>query len=597
MSVEAYITLSVILGAVILFVTEWLSIDLVALLIVAALILTGVITPVEGVMGFSNTATLTVAFMFVLSAALLKTGALQFLAHRISRYFRDNSKLGLILMMGLIALVSAFVNNTPVVTVFIPVVMQVAIAADQDPKSLLIPLSYASILGGTCTLIGTSTNILVSGIAESQGQEPFSMFEMLPVGIILVVVGILYMAFIGIKLLPKKKSQESMKEEFGHREYLTQIQLMKTESENGVRIMDASWVKELGVAILEVKRKHNKYSLPPGDFILKENDVLKVHCKIDRLKTLADKLKILNSSEVNFQSASNDKDNLALVELVISPNATFVGQSLKQVDFRGRYRAYPIAIKADGGTVEEDFMDIPLNSGDVVLAEVKKHYVPELQKMEAKGSSPFILLSEQPILSFKKTNFFFICSVIASIILAVTFNVVGIMEGTLYGVIILVLTRMMTMKEVYEAIHWKIVFLLAGALSLGLAMHKTELDVHIAGLLTDHLGQFGPYVLISGLYIMTSLLTEIMSNNATAALLTPIAITTAYAMGLHPLPFLITVTIAASASFMTPIGYQTNSMVYAAGQYKFSDFLKVGAPLNLILWILCSFLIPYFYGF
>jgi di/tricarboxylate transporter len=596
MTTAALITLGIIIIAIVLFATEALPVDLVAILILISLVITGVLTPQEGIKGFSNKATITVAFMFVLSAALLKTGALQVLAHRLSKFFRYKFNVGMLLMMLMIALISAFINNTPVVAMFIPVVIQIAHTSGQEPTKMLIPLSFASIFGGMCTLIGTSTNILVSGIAEENGIEGINMFTMTPIALIFLVIGIIYMTLLGLKLLPKGKDNKTLRKSIDFNQYITEIELLESSNSVDQKIMDSELVTEFDMDIMEVKRSGESLSMPQGDFVLKAGDILKVKCHADKIKSLKGKAQSFSISPIKIGEDDLMGKNAALVEMVITSSSEIHGKTLGELDFRRRYRAIPLAIKHRRDIMQNDLYNVRLHAGDVILAEVKSHYIKELKKKESEQDAPFVILSADHLTDFNKKQFILVTALILVMVALAALNIVDILTGSITAVTLLVLGNVLRMKDVYRAINWKIIFLLAGALSLGLAIDKTDLDLLVADFMVSQLSPYGIIAIISGLYITTSLLTEVMSNNASAALMAPIAIATATNLDTNVIPFLITIMLAASATFMTPIGYQTNTMVYSAGQYRFKDFFKVGVILNLCFWITASFVIPWYYG-
>ncbi len=597
MFTPAVLTLLIAFAAVVLFVTEWLTVDLIAMLLVVALIVAGVISPAEGLAGFSNDATLTVAFMFVLSAALLKTGALQQVAGTLAGRFRRQPKRAMLFLILTVACCSAFVNNTPVVAVFIPVVNRIAASAKIKASKLLIPLSYASIFGGLCTLIGTSTNILVSGVAIDHGNAGFGMFTIAPVGLLLLLIGAVYLTYFANRLLPDRDGDDSLADKFALHEYMAEIVILDHADLAGKRIMDSPLVRELDMDIIEVRRAQESFVLPPGDFRLVQGDTLKVRCDRKKILNLKEWVRLVdNAGSVQLMGTGLDRDNSSLVEMVVTPNSDFVGKNLREVDFRRSYRAVPLAIRQREETLHEKLYNLPLTPGDVILAEVKSHYLNELQHIEQRQDSPFILLSSDAITDFNRKHFFFVSGLILSVIVLATTGLLPISIAALLGVCVLVLGGVFSMSEAYEAIDWKIVFLLAGALSLGRAMSNSGLDGDIAGLLTGSIYAWGPFALVAALYFATNLLTEVMSNNATAALLAPVALACADQLGTDPLPLLVTVAIAASASFMTPVGYQTNAMVYSAGRYRFLDFTRVGAPLSLIFWIVTTLAVPLIFG-
>jgi di/tricarboxylate transporter len=595
MTYEQIVVLLVILGSLYFFISEKLSLEIVSLIIISTLCLTKVITPEAAVSGFSNNATITVMFMFVISASLLKTGALQSVGYKFSHYFKSHFNLSLVVLMLAVCFCSAWMNNTPIVALFIPIVMQIAKTSGNSPQKMLIPLSFATIFGGTVTLIGTSTNVLVSGILEKSELEPLHMFDMTPLGIVFAIVGTLYMVFIGNKIVGKKKSTET--EEVISKRYLTEIELLDASNSIGLCLMDSPLVKTYDMDVIELKRGEEIISMPSGDLVLRAGDKLKVHCSIEKIKQLKEKLKTENEQKIKVNDESFSSRKTSFVELIITSKSKFDSMSLKDLDFRKAYRAIPLAIRTRDGLVENNLYDTKLQSGDVILAEVKNHYVKNLRQLEQGTDSPFIVLSEENFVDFNKKGFFVTLGILVSMILVASFEIVPIMPASIAAVVLLIITKNINPKEMFESIDWGVIFLLAGTLALGEAMKSSKLAEVLASQLVANFGQYGPYIIVSAVYLFTSILTEIMSNNATAALLIPICISLAQQMGISYVPFVMAITFGASASFMTPIGYQTNAMVYNAGKYNFKDFLKVGTPLNLLFWIIASFLIPYFYPF
>jgi di/tricarboxylate transporter len=570
----------------------------VALVIILLLVVTGVLSPKEGLAGFGDQATLTVAFMFVLSSALLGTGAVSTLGPRLSAHFRKSPMKGMLLFMLLVGLLSAFANNTPIVALLIPVVVQMAHTSGQAPSKLLIPLSYATIMGGTITLMGTSTNFVVSGVMTESGLAPLTMFQQTPMGLVFLGAGVVYMVLIGRKLLPDRKGSKDLGEQFSMRGYVTDIELLPGAPSVGRSIMNSALVKELEMDIIEIRRGEQLFTLPPGDMVLEAGDLLKVRCDVAQIRALKDRAHISVQPALRLANDDLKARGTTLVELVITSSSPLEGLALGEADLIRTYRAVPLAVRHREEVVHDRLHDTILRSGDVILAEVKTHFIKRLKQLESTADAPFVILTEQSgVAEFDRRGFIGVALVLFAVVVASSLELTSVVVASLAGVVALVLTRSLSMKQVYEAIDWKIYFLMAGSLSLGLAIQRSGLADRIAGGVVDLLGDWGPVAILSGIYLITMLLTEVMSNTATAALVAPIAISTAATLGLSPTPFLMAVIFAASASFMTPIGYQTNTMIYGAGQYKARDFLRVGWPLQVMFWILASALIPVLYPF
>ena len=586
------IVLAVIVLAVYLFASEKLSVDLTAIIVMVVLIIAGVVTPGEGISGFSNTATVTVAAMFILSAALQKTGAVNFLGEVSSKIFKFNFWVGLIGTMILVGTVSAFINNTPVVAIFIPIMLGVAAAGKISPSRLLMPISFASMFGGVCTLIGTSTNILVSSIAVQHGLPALGMFEFTRMGLVFFGVGMLYMALFGVRLIPARAPQDNLTDKYRMNDYLTDIILLSNARSIGKRVADSPLVKELEIDVLEIIRNGQRLLVPVSDIVLKENDLLRVRCDIKQLQQLKERVGIQMKSDCQLQDGDFQCEDLALTEVVVAPNSRLIGKTIKSSYFRNIFHATALAVRHRGQLYNMGFADTPLSAGDAILVETRRENYDAL-----KNNKNFVIVSDIETPQYRKNKIISALAIIAGVIATAALGIIPIMVGAIIGAIAMVLIGCITLEEAYDAIDWKVVFLLGGIISLGVALEKTGTAMYLSGKMIHFLGGLGPVAIVAALYLLTSMLTETMSNNATAVLLAPIAIATADAMGVSPTPFLMAIAFAASASFMTPVGYQTNTMIYGVGQYRFTDFTKVGAPLNLIFWILATLLIPVFFPF
>lgn len=602
MSFDVIVVMIVLAGAVVMFATERFPVDVVAIIAMSVLVVTGVITPTQGVSGFSNSATITVAFMFILSAALFKSGAVVSIGNKIAELFKFNFWLGIFVTMVTVGVISAFINNTPVVAIFIPILVGAAAKSKLSVAKMLMPLSYASMFGGVCTLIGTSTNILVSGIAADNDLEPFSMFELSRMGLIFFGVGLIYMMTIGIRLIPKRGMEDGLMKKFGMGDYMTEIVLLPNAPSVGKPIMDSPLVRKLDIDITEVNRKGQSFITPSKDLVLQAGDVLKVRCNVEKIKALKQKEGVALKSDAKFKpgnelSSKKADDRSVFVEAVIAPNSPFEGRTVKDLDFRQRFGATVLAIRHRGELMREKVVNTTLRSGDTLLIEADKDKLHSLQQLELKGRNTFLIVSEVDLPEYRTDKMWTVVLTLAGVIALASLNILPIMMAAIIGAMFLVLTRCITMDEAYNAIDWKVIFLLAGALSLGVAMYESGTAEIISSFIINIIGSLGPIAILSALYLITSILTETMSNNASAVLLAPIAIVASEQLGVDARPFLMAITFAASSSFMTPVGYQTNTMIYGVGLYHFGDFMRVGTPLNLIFWVLATFLLPVFFPF
>ena len=591
MTWEIAFVLGLTVCAVVLFVTEKFSTDIVAILVMIVLLVFRVLTPAEGLAGFANTATVTVGAMFVLSAGMFRSGAVNFVGKALGRLARHSSRLMLFVLMVGVGVLSSFLNNTAAVAILIPVVIVVARRAKTSPSKLLMPLSFASMFGGMCTVLGTSTNILASSIAEQAGLGAFSMFEFTKLGIIFFAVGVAYMMTLGRRLVPDHRGQGDLTTSFGLGDYLTDL-VLQTESRSvGHSLASAPLVKELNIDVLQILRGEDTLR-PTPETILREGDVLRIQGDLRTINELKGRAGVTFGMSMKWRDEHLQSTDTRLVEAVVGPNSPLAGKSLTESRLRENYGASVLAIRQHGTLRHGQFENITLMPGDALLIDVPNDQIEHLTQQRV-----FLVVSRAGIPRFDWRKASKAVAIVIAVVVVAATGLLPIVAAAATGALMMVLSGCVSTEEAYGAIEWNVLFLLAGMLSLGAAMEKTGASTMLADGMIDSVGGLGPLALLAAFFGATMLLTEVMSNNATVALLLPIAITTAQAIDVDPRAFMFAVVFAASSSFMTPVGYQTNTMIYGPGQYRFKDFVRVGAPLNLIFWALGTLLIPWFWPF
>ena len=592
MSMDALLTLLILFTAMALFVSEKLPMDVVAMLVLASLLVLGIVSPSEALSGFSNEATITVAAMFVLSAGLAHTGALHWLGHLFARV--RWRWLFLLLLMIVVGLISAFINNTAAVAVFLPMVLAATASNGHSPSQVLIPMSYAAQMGGVCTLIGTSTNLLVNSLAKDLGHPGFGLFDFTPLGLVMMGIGFVYMMLARRWLLPHHPPTP-LTETYQLGKYITELRLLAGSPLIGKTVAKGEFPQRYSIDVLELIRDQEKMWSPRNEE-LREGDVLLVRGEWNRLVALKEAAKLEVRPEFHLSDSDlSDKDGEQahmLVEVMVAPGARTAGHTLDDLDIRHAHNATVLAVHRRGEVLRERLRDLSLNVGDVLLLLTPRDGLESLRANER-----LIVLNEREESKQPKGRALLAVAIVAVAVAIAGFGLLPIVAAAILGGIALVVTRCIGNEQAYQAVDWRVIVLLAGVLPLGIAMQKSGLAQGLADVAVLTVGGFGPLAMLAAVYLLTAVLTEIMSNNAAAVLITPIAFSAALSIGVSPTPFLVAVLFAASTSFSTPVGYQTNLMVYNAGNYRFKDFMRMGIPLNLLFWAVAVYLIPTFFPF
>ena len=591
MTIEIAIVFALLLATFFAMTTEKLPPDIIALCAMGALLGAGILSPAEAFRVFGNEAAIAVGCMFIISAALERTGALDQLGAATDRLIGQSDVSILLALLPLVALTSAFVNNTPVVLLFLPIVTGLAAKRNIKPSKLLIPLSFASILGGCCTLIGTSTNLLVSSTAAEQGQIPFRMFDLAPVGGIIAAVGILYLLTLGRRLLPSRETLASILQSTADKKYRTEVAVLENSPLIGKRLPETPLKTLPHGRILEVWRR--KEALPFGldEITLQAGDRIRLSIlssSVMEIKNLQGIEILRQADDIGLEVIETEK--AIVVEGAIAPQSQFEGDTIRHLDLRRRYGVRILALHRRGVNLRKKFENTRLRFGDTLLIEGTQSGIQRLQE-----SRDILLLSTAPCQAPRRHKRKYALAALAGFVLLATATSVPISVLALLAALFAVITGCLENDEAYQSVNWRILFMIFGMLSLGLALEKTGGVTLIAQSILQITGNFGPAVTLSAIILVCSLLTTFLSNNAVAVMVAPIVIQIAGSLQANPKPFLIGVAIGCSACFATPIGYQTNTLVYGVGGYKFRDFVKIGIPLNLIVWLAASILIPFLY--
>lgn len=574
--------------ALILLVWGKISVDKTAVGLLVVLAVSGLLSPKEAVAGFANPAVITVGAMFLLSRGLIRTGAVNFVTEAVLTLSGASRKSAFVIILVFVGLASAFINNTPVVVLFIPIVMALSCQCEFSPSTLLIPMSYISILAGTCTLIGTSTNLIVSDLSTAYGFAPLSMFELGTVGVPIALAGLGFLLLFSGRFLPGRRGPVCELNETREKRYLAELVVPEGSSLIGCDNFMETASSELGLDIIEVFRGDRIIDPSRQSVRIEKDDILLAKGSAEAMVNSLQHNRLLPAlGEEDLDFGTGLKDDL-IIELVVPPMSGLLREPLTSTDLKNDPEVQIIAIRTRRTHYSyRKIRKVRLKIGDVLLVRCPRHKLNNIRR-----SMDVIVLEDVHHNLINREKSGLAMAIFAGVVLAASLGLADIMVCAMAGVFLMSLTHCLSLKDAYRALEPEVMLLIVATIALGTAMEKTGATTLYANLFLNLFDGAGPGWILSGMILLASISTHVLSNNATAVLLLPIAASTAQSLGVDPKPFIMGICFGASACFASPIGYQTNLLVYSPGGYRFSDYLKLGLPLNLMVVILASFLIP-----
>ncbi|MBT3389492.1 MAG: SLC13 family permease [Chloroflexi bacterium] len=592
MTPEIVITLSIIVGALIVFGTEKLRVDVVALLVLIIVGLTGLVGPKEVFAGFSNSAVITVWAVYIVSGGLFKTGVADILGKFIFK-LSGNSEVRLIAVIMLTCgLMSAFMNNVGATAMLLPAVVSVAKQTKIPVSKLLIPLSFSSLMGGAITLIGTPANILATSIVAENDLPTFSFFDFTPIGLVILAAGVLYMVFIGRHFLPVRQTPGEAQVKGELRNFISEVRVLPDGKLAGRTLLESKLGADFDLTVIAIVRGDITHAKLKRDTLIQLDDILLIEGSTDDLLRARKEmgLEIANESKRHAELDKLSEKEIGIVEATLAPRSSMINRSLRSLNFRERYGFTVLAIRRQGEIITKQLSSAKLQFGDDLILQGPRRRTPALEE-----KNDLLVLEPLGIPASRRRKMPIAVGLMLLVIGLVLFAGIDISLAMVMGAVGMVITRCLSMDEAYASIDWRTVFLVAGMLPLGAAMESTGTARYIADLMLDAIGGMGPMVALAGIYLLAALITQPMSNAAAIVLVVPIALDTALSLGANHLTFTLAVAIGATTSFLTPVGHKANVLVFGPGGYKFFDYARVGALLTVFLFIVTMITLPIFY--